>query len=112
MNAKVPGTSAFLFLIDSTGVVRYSEYMNETVLNRVIENDTLINALSLPGSWRGAKVELRIISASGSNSSPKRVSTSYGVLKSGKKGIHNNFSDEQLLDIIKDARKTHTENIQ
>ncbi|GHV75881.1 hypothetical protein AGMMS49942_07020 [Spirochaetia bacterium] len=35
--------------------------MNETVLNRVIENDLLIDALSLPSDWRGAKVELRII---------------------------------------------------
>ncbi|GHV38229.1 hypothetical protein AGMMS50268_10400 [Spirochaetia bacterium] len=86
--------------------------MNETVLNRIIENDTLLDELSLPSSWRGAKVELRIISDSGSNGSPKRVSTSYGVLKSGKIGIHNNFSDEQLLDIIKDARRTHTESFQ
>ena len=29
----------------------------------------------------------------------------------GKKGIHNNYSDEQLLEIIKDARKTHKESI-
>ncbi|GHU25628.1 hypothetical protein FACS1894172_05880 [Spirochaetia bacterium] len=83
--------------------------MAETVLNRVIENDTLIDELSLPGSWRGAKVELWIISISSSNSSPKRVSTSYGVLKSGKKGIYNNFSDEQLLGIIQDARRTHND---
>jgi hypothetical protein len=36
--------------------------MDETVLNRVIENDSLIDELSLPSNWLGAKVELRIIS--------------------------------------------------
>ena len=32
-----------------------------TVLKRVIENDSVVDALSLPGNWRGAMVELRII---------------------------------------------------
>ena len=83
-----------------------------TVLNRVIENDSVVNELSLPSDWLGAKVELRIISASESKSHPRHVRSSYGVLKAGKKGIHNNYSDEQLLEIIHNARKTHQENIQ
>jgi hypothetical protein len=36
--------------------------MSVTVLKRVIENDLLVDELSLPKSWRGAKVELRLIS--------------------------------------------------
>lgn len=35
--------------------------MNETVLNRVIDTDLLIEELSLPSTWLGAKVELRIV---------------------------------------------------
>ncbi|GHU17846.1 hypothetical protein FACS1894163_09240 [Spirochaetia bacterium] len=36
--------------------------MSETVLNRVIDNGLLIDTLSLPHDWLGAKVELRRIS--------------------------------------------------
>jgi hypothetical protein len=82
-----------------------------TVLNRVIENDSVVSGLSLPGNWRGAMVELRIISPSKSTSPLRPARTSYGILKAGKKGIHNNYSDEQLLEIIQDTRKTHQENI-
>jgi hypothetical protein len=37
--------------------------MSETVLNRVIDNDLLVDTLSLPRDWLGAKVELRRINA-------------------------------------------------
>ncbi|GAP71290.1 hypothetical protein SAMD00024442_10_20 [Candidatus Symbiothrix dinenymphae] len=35
--------------------------MSVAVLNRVIDNDLLIDEFALPNNWRGAKVELRII---------------------------------------------------
>ncbi|GHT49282.1 hypothetical protein AGMMS49982_02410 [Bacteroidia bacterium] len=76
------------------------------VLNRVIENDLLVKELSLPSSWRGARVELRIIPAENHKSVVDLNNEPNGVVYAGQlAGILNKYANPSKIEHETDGWK-------
>ncbi|GHT23874.1 hypothetical protein FACS189430_07840 [Bacteroidia bacterium] len=73
--------------------------MDDAVLYRVIENDLLVDELSLPSSWRGARVELRIIHSDNADSVVNLNDEPSGIVQVHQlAGVLSQFSDPSKME--------------